>query len=364
MPRADQAEHKRSLVVRAFVDAGVADAQIAETVSAGQSIGYRSKVVLVAKTVKRRTIFGGYQRGSHFVLDLDGCVIEEPILAAVATWMRRELAGVAAFDERTRAGDLRYVVMRSSAAGEALVTWIGAQEPPAWATRLAPRLLAEVRNVRGVLWATNTRAGNAIWDAPPRVIAGADRIEDIVHGLRFSVSPRAFFQVHRAQASALRDAMLRELGVVAGRRVWDLYCGVGVNALLFAKHGARVTGLESVDDAVQDADRNARANDLSARFLTADLDSGDALRGLEDPEIVVVNPPRKGAPRALIEAIAARGPAQLAYIACAPKPLAAGAAWLRPLGYVARTITPFDLFPHTEHVETLAIFTRTRQNAS
>lgn len=343
-----QAEKKHKLVSDAFGGA----AQIAPLVRAEQTERYRSKVVLVARSLKGRTIFGGYKRASHHVLDLDGCVIEEPILARVAQWLRRSLKDVRAFDDRNKRGDLRYVVMRSTKSGEALVTWLGAKEPR-WARGAAKALLAEVPGVRGVFWAENTSDGNAIWgSAAPKLLAGVERIEDNVSGLRFTVSPRAFFQVHRAQAERLREAIVA--AVPERSVVWDLYCGVGVNALVLAERGASVIGLESVADAVRDAEENARLNALTARFVVSDLER--ALPELPRPNVVVVNPPRKGAPKALIDAIAAQRPERIVYVACAPKPVAAAHGWLA--GYRARSITPYDLFPHTEQVETLAIFDR------
>ncbi len=356
-----QARRKRELVLSAFAAAGITDAVVNEVaVAEAPALSYRSKIVLVARKTREQTIFGGYARGSHYVLDLDGCVIEEVILRHAAAWTRENMARTEAFDETTHSGELRYVSMRSTGAGEALVTWIGGKEP-AWAKALAQRMIEEVPGVRGVSWAENTAAKNAIWDQAPQVLAGDAYVEETVHGLTFRISPRSFFQVHRAQASALRVRMLAEIEAalgarVAGAKLWDLYCGVGVNALFFAKHGALVTGLEGVADSVKDAQENAARNTLAATFAVADLEQ--PIVALDKPAVVILNPPRKGAPRALVESIAAAAPKCIVYVACAPGPLAAAAAWLKPLGYEARTVAPFDLFPQTEHVETLAVFVR------
>ena len=354
-----QARRKRELVRSAFATAGLPETEVSTVVQAeAPALSYRSKIVLVARKTREQTIFGGYARGSHYVLDLDGCVIEEVILRHAAAWTRENMARVEAFDETTLSGELRYVSMRSTGTGEALVTWIGAKEP-AWAKALAERMIEEVPGVRGVSWAENLGAKNAIWDGPPRPLAGAACVDETVHGLTFRISPRSFFQVHRAQASALRVRMLAEIEAALGTRahglpMWDLYCGVGVNALFLAKHGAVVTGWESVADAVNDAQENASRNALAASFEVADLEQPLAAKGAL--AVVILNPPRKGAPRALVESVAAARPRCIVYIACAPGPLAAAAAWLKPLGYEVRTVAPFDLFPHTEHVETLAVF--------
>ena len=363
MPLSDeaQARRKRELVTSAFASAGRSDVVVSNLIAAeAPALSYRSKIVLVARKTREQTIFGGYARGTHYVLDLDGCVIEEVVLRHAAAWTRENMARIEAFDEANQSGELRYVSMRSTGTGEALVTWIGAKEP-AWAKDLAQRMMEEVPGVRGVLWAENVAAKNAIWDQAPHVLAGAAHVDETVHDLTFRISPRSFFQVHRAQASALRARMLTEIEAalespIVGAKVWDLYCGVGVNALFLAKHGAVVTGLESVADSIKDAQENAARNSLTATFAVANLEQ--PLANLDKPAVVIVNPPRKGAPRALVESIAAAAPKCIIYIACAPGPLAAAAAWLAPLGYVARTVVPFDLFPQTEHVETLAVFVK------
>jgi 23S rRNA (uracil1939-C5)-methyltransferase len=349
-----QAARKRLRVTDAFM--GIA-ADIAETVCASQTLHYRSKATFVAKSAgKRGTILGAYRRGSHFVLDLEGCVIEERPIAQVASWLRQHVSRIPAFDEASGHGELRYVVMRSTSRGEVLVTLMGPRAaPPAWAKSLGSMMSAQLPFVRGISWAENGRPGNGIWRSSPVTIAGAPSVVEEVDGLRFVLSPRSFFQVHRAQASRLRKAMADALSPLAGLTVWDLFCGAGVNALVLAAHGARVHGVESVEDAVRDARDNATSNRLEASFSVHDLERG-LPAGLPTPDAIVLNPPRKGASAALVEAIARMAPRKIVYIACAPKPVARAAnAWIEH-GYAVQSVIPFDLFPHTEHVETLAVF--------
>ncbi len=358
LPAAEQAERKRALLVAALSSL---DVEVEPTVSAHETTGYRSKITLVAKHAGRKgTILGAYRRGSHFVLDLDGCVIEESAIRRAATWLRDAARNIEAYDEASGRGNLRYVVMRAAHSGAVLVTLIGPGSAPAWAPRLA-RNMVDGGMAAGVSWSQNADRGNAIWRGEAMTLAGADAIEEDIDGLRFRLSPRSFFQVYRAQAARLRSDMVAALADclegLEGRQVWDLFTGAGANALRLAHAGARVTGLEAVPEAIDDARENARLNRLAADFAVCDLD-GALPSDLPAPDAVVLNPPRRGAGMALIDAIAEARPRAIVYIACAPKPVARAFERLLARGYRIRKMTPYDLFPHTEHVETLALAER------
>ena len=347
-----QAAFKRARVQAAFPREAFPELEIAPLREAALREHYRSKVVLVPVREGNSVRVGGYARGSHRVLDLRGCVIEAPLLAEVADWFRSTRSRLI-----LNAQELRYVALRANAS-EALVTLIGPHAAAPWARELAEQLRRDIAAVRGVSWSVNDSQGNAIWSGPAQTLAGADTIDEEVSGLKVQLSPSSFFQVHRTQAAALRDQMVSALG--AAHVVWDLFCGIGVNAIALAARGAQVVGLEAHAAAVHDANANAQRLGLRARFIVSSLDVPDAaiFATLPRPDAVVLNPTRKGASLALIEAVIAAGPARIAYVACAPAPLTAAAELMYKNGYIAEAVVPFDLFPHTPHVETLAVFVR------
>ena len=313
---------------------------------------YRSKVVLVCVREGNGVRVGGYARGSHRVLDLRGCVIEAPLLREVADWFRSSRSRLVLNSQ-----ELRYVALRANAS-EALVTLIGPHAAAPWASDLAEQLRRDIPAVRGVSWSINDSPGNAIWVAGAKTLSGAETISEDVSGASLQLSPSSFFQVHRTQAAALRNEMVAAL---AGPRVaWDLFCGIGVNAIALATQGASVVGIEAHEAAVLDATANAQRLGLDARFLVSSLDAPAAqlFAALPRPDAVVLNPTRKGASLALIAAVVAAQPQRIAYVACAPAPLTSAAALMYENGYIAERVVPFDLFPHTPHVETLAIFKR------
>ncbi len=352
LPSDVQNQFKREEVLHAY--SALPEVKIGELIAADQREHYRSKVVF-----SYDGHFGGYARGTHTLLDLDGCIIEDAILQRVAGWLRKNV-NVKPFAEGT--GDLRYVAMRSNGR-EALVAFIGpGASAPKWAQQVAGAIRTAIPEVKGVAWSENSGEGNAVWVAPHTTIAGENYIVEDVDGLSIRLNISSFFQVHRAQAARLRSAVLAALA--DSHSAWDLFCGVGVNALLLAKRGVSVSGVESHEAAIADARDNANRLGLSAQFFCASLDAKDesaarqTLAALPTPEAVIINPPRKGASTALISAVLERAPKTIVYVACAPEPLARAAAQMYENNYIAKSVTPYDLFPHTPHVETLAIFTK------
>jgi 23S rRNA (uracil1939-C5)-methyltransferase len=358
-----QVEWKRARVARAL--AGV-DVAVADCVASPRPLGYRNRSKLVPARVGGRLVLGAYAPRTHDVVDLAGCQIAEPPLdetaAALAALLDR--AGVAPYDERTRTGELRHVVLRASHDRRVLATWIVAR-PLAIGAVLARQFRAARPEVTGVVEHVNRGGGNAIFAAD----AGADRkldgdatIEDRVEtaagAVRVRLSGGAFFQANRGVAALAYAAIAEALAVRPDERVVDAYCGVGGIALLLARAGAReVIGVEAHAGAVTDAAASAALNGVTnARFVAGDV--AREIGALDRADIVVLNPPRKGcAPDALTEVVRL-GPRAIAYLSCDPDTLARDLAWLAGRGYSADRITPYDMLPHTPHVEALAIVRR------
>jgi 23S rRNA (uracil1939-C5)-methyltransferase len=188
-------------------------------------------------------------------------------------------------------------------------------------------------------------------------VAGAQPLQDELAGLTFEVSPESFFQVNRDAADALHQRVV-ELRV--GERALDLYCGAGAITLRLSKSGMETLGVESDPTAIGAAKRAAERNGLTERARFETGDAGAIVEKLgqgETPfDTVVVNPPRRGCDAAVLKGIAHLKPTRLIYVSCDPKTLARDAALLADLGFPVQSVTPYDLFPHSEHVEVLAVF--------
>lgn len=331
-------------------------------------LGYRNKSKLVAgRGADGRLILGAYAPRSHHVVDLAGCAVVEPPLDQVAGVVCELLAarGIEPYDETNLQGLLRYVILRATASGAVLATLVTSREAFPAGPELAAALGAARPEVAGVVQNVNPTRGNAIYGPREVTLAGTATVEDQIGGVRLRVSSQAFLQANRHVAAAAYAAIARGLAPRAGDRVVDAYAGVGGIALTLAPHlgtdagAGDLLGIEEHPAAVEDAAASATLNGVAhARFVAGDVAVRLAEAGRAD--LVVLNPPRKGCARAVLATAAALGPRAIGYLSCAPDTLLRDLAILAELGYRTRAITPFDMLPHTPHLEALAIVDRAR----
>ena len=314
-------------------------------------------------------MLGAYAPRSHDVVDTAGCRIAEPPLDDTATALAALLdeAGVAAYDERTLIGDLRHVVLRASHDGRVLATWVTTRPLPN-GPALASAFRAARPEVIGVVEHVNRGRGNAIFAADAgddRVLDGEATIEDRVDGgggrsdVRLRLSAGAFFQANRDVAALAYAAIAGALAVRPGERVVDAYCGVGGIALALAGAGAtEVIGIEAHAGAVADAAASAALNGVDRRALRRRRRRARARRRSIAPTSSCSTRPARAARRTCWPRSCASAPRAIAYLSCDPDTLARDLAWLAARGYRTGAVTPFDMLPHTPHVEALAILRR------
>jgi 23S rRNA (uracil1939-C5)-methyltransferase len=365
---AAQLDWKRRRVAQAFASSfAPADITIDACVASPKALEYRNKSKLVAACMSdgRGLVLGAYAPRSHDVVDLAGCRIAEPPLDETAAALRSlfEDAGVRPYDERTLTGDLRHVVLRSNNAGQVLAVWISAR-PILDGAALARRFRAGRPEVVGVVEHENRTRGNALFsDAGDndRILDGAGTIEDRVdvgeRGVRVTLSAGAFFQANRGVAALAYAAIVRALAPTPTERVVDAYCGVGGIALALAPGAGEVVGVESHAGAVAGATASAALNGITnARFVAGD--AAAVLATIDRADLVVLNPPRKGCAPAVLAEVVRLAPRAVAYLSCDPDTLARDLAVFAARGYRSDVVTPFDMLPHTPHVEALAIVRR------
>jgi 23S rRNA (uracil1939-C5)-methyltransferase len=359
---AAQTAWKRARVARAVAAVNVA---VAPCVASPRPLGYRNRSKLVPARQPRdgRFVLGAYAPRSHDVVDAAGCRIAEAPLDETASALAALLdrAGVAPYDERTLTGDLRHVVLRVNRDGRVLATWISAR-PLADGAALARAFRAARPEVIGVVEHINRGRGNAIFAAGgpgDRALDGdatiEDRVGDGAGAVRVRLSSGAFFQANRDVAGLAYAAIVRGLSPRPGERAVDAYCGVGGIALALARAGATdVIGIEVHGGAVADAEASAALNGVTgARFVAGDV--AGRLAAIDRADVVVLNPPRKGCAPEVLAQVVRLAPRALAYLSCDPDTLARDLGWLAARGVRARDITPYDMLPHTPHVEALAI---------
>ncbi len=332
---------------------------------------YRNKVISTfAPGPGGKLVSGIYAAGSHRVLPVKSCLLQDETLDAVVDAVRAAAnrCHYEAYDEDKGTGLLRHVLCRRGfASGEVLVVLVTAQAVLPGSKNFVKFLLAEAQtrgaSVTTVVQNLNDRETSAVLGAQERVLYGKGYILDTLCGHTFAISPRSFYQVNPVQTEVLYGLAVEAAQLTGSERVLDAYCGIGTISLTAAPLAASVVGVERNPDAVRDAVGNARHNRIAnARFYAADATEWIE-RAAADGEIfdvVFLDPPREGSTPEFLRSVAKLAPRRIVYVSCGPESLARDLSLLTRLGYRAERIVPVDMFPHTAHVETVVLITRVK----
>ena len=360
MTYAGELEAKRQRVQDALTRIGGAEVTVETIHGAADTERYRNKVQFPVGPGS----IGYYQGGSHQVIDIEDCLLQRAedtaARSAVKGWM--ETFRIPAYDERTGKGLLRHLYLRTNRAGEVLCCLVVNGDSIPHADELIAALRTAVSALAGVVLSINKKKTNVILGPEYRTLWGRDWLEETLCGHVFRLSVPSFFQINRAQTEVLYRRVVEFAGLTGAETVADLYCGIGTISLTLAEHARQVIGVEIVPQAIEDAKENARRNGLAdkTRFECGDASHLAARLEAEGlrPDVVVVDPPRKGLAADVVETIARMGPARVVYVSCDPATLGRDVARFAALGYAARRAEAVDLFPRTAHVETVALLVR------
>ena len=324
---------------------------------------YRNKAQYPVSSKKGRVFAGFFKAGTHQVVENDRCRIlpeeSDRVKKIVIDYVNH--FRISAYDEETGKGLLRHIyVRRGAVSGQVLVCLVlnGRKLPH-------PEFLIEklkaVAGFHTLVLSVNTKRGNTVLGDEFITLYGPGYIEDTLCGLTFRLSPRSFYQVNHHQAQRLYEAAIAQGEITKEDTVLDLYCGVGTISLAMAKAAKKVIGVEIVPQAVEDAKENAKRNAIeNAEFFCAD--AGKAALELEQqgihPDVVVVDPPRKGLNADAIEAMSKMSPRRIVYVSCDPATLARDVKLLKEKGYAVKSAQAADLFPRCAHVESIVCLIR------
>lgn len=313
--------------------------------------------------------YGLFAEGSHEIVPADSCLVEteqtRAIMATVAQLVRS--FKVRPYEEDRKEGLLRHVVIRASRdTREVMVTLVCAGSMFPSQRSFVNALRKRHPEVSTIVLNVNARDTNAVMGSEERVLFGRGWISDTLCGLEFRVSSRSFYQTNPLQTEVLYETAMQMASLSSTQTVIDAYCGIGTIGLVAARRGAsQVLGVERNGDAVRDAVANARHNQVeNARFVKADAADFMRQEAAENrtADVVFMDPPRAGASAVFLEALAALKPTRIVYISCNPATQARDVALLIEHGYRVERIQPVDMFPHTPHVETVALLTRCNRN--
>ena len=325
--------------------------------------GYRNKAQYPVSSKKGRAYAGFFRAGTHDVVENQRCLIlpeqTDAVKDAVMDYVNQYR--VPAYDETTHTGLLRHIyVRRGAVSGQILVCLVCNGEKLPKVDALIARL-EKIPGFTTLVLSVNTKKGNAVLGDKFITLCGPGYIEDTLCGLNFRLSPRSFYQVNHHQAQRLYEAAISQAEITKNDTVLDLYCGVGTITLAMAGAAGKVIGVEVIPQAVEDARDNAKRNGIeNAEFFCGD--AGAAALELEKngvkPDVVVVDPPRKGLNADTIEALHRMAPRRIVYVSCDPATLARDVALLKDQGYTLATATAADLFPRCSHVETVVLLSK------
>jgi 23S rRNA (uracil1939-C5)-methyltransferase len=351
-----QLEWKRGVVKNTLQRVGeFAGTEVRDPIGMENPRAYRNKMSLVVQA----RVLGFYKQRSHDLVPIASCPIVMPHLDAVIG----ALNGMAARAEHGAVlQETRHIVARTAqTTGQTVVTFTTPEASPALASS-AQEVLA-LLPAAGVANSYDLSSQNAIVGRHHALLAGSAQIEEQIAGVRYRVSAASFFQVNVEIVGKIFEFL--RVRLEKPRKIVDLYCGAGTFSLFFASLGCCVTGAEENAQAVLEAQENASFNRLAgtARFICGRVEvlvrRGRVKEALEQAQVAFLDPPRKGSDEATLGAIAGAGVAEIWYLSCDPATLARDLKFLSAKGYRLDEVQPFDMFPHTGHVETLAILSRT-----
>ena len=339
-----------------------------------QPYHYRNKVISTFATGWGGKLTSGiYAANSHKVLPVESCLLQDEVLDKTMQAVRAaaNACRYQPYDEDKGTGLVRHCLLRRGVAtGQVMVVLVTAQPVLPGAKNFVKALLAEAAQ-RGVTVTTvvqnvNSRKTSVVLGEAEKVLYGKGFILDTLCGKTYAISPRSFYQINHAQTEVLYDLAVEAAKLTGKEVVLDAYCGIGTIGLTAADHAKQVVGVELNRDAVQDAIGNARHNGVkNARFFAADATRwiGEAAAAGEKADVIFMDPPREGSTPEFLASVARMAPKRVVYVSCNPVTLARDLATLTKLGYKAEGFTPVDMFPHTEHVETVVLLSHKKADS-
>lgn len=351
----------KELLEKAHLD----EIDVLPTMGMDKPYHYRNKAQVPVKMVRGKLETGFYKRGSHTLVPIEDFYIQDPqidkAIVVVRDLLRKYL--VTPYDERTGKGVIRTVMVRRGYySHEIMVVLVTNTKRLPMADEIVKGIVAGMPEVKSIVQNINDRKTNVLLGMKNKTLWGKDEIHDQLLGIDFAISPLSFYQVNPQQTERLYQTAIDNAGLDGSQTVIDAYCGIGTISLAVAKHAKQVYGVEVVEAAIEDAKHNAKRNGIkNAKFVAGKAEDQFAkwqAEGLK-PDVVIVDPPRKGVAESLIEATGEMGPQKVIYVSCNPATLVRDIQRFAEHGYhVVKPIQPVDQFPQTTHVESVTVLER------
>lgn len=356
-----QLKWKQNMVANVMKRLGKIDAPVHPVKGMEEPWHYRNKSQIpFAQNESGQMVAGFYKTKSHSIVDMERCLIQTGEADVVMADLKRELEilGLRPYDEKSHQGMLRHVVVRKGrATGEVMVVLVTKSKKFPQASAVIEKIRALIPNVTSIVQNVNGEKTNVIFGNDTFTLWGKDTIEDTIGNVRFEISARSFYQVNPVQTEVLYKQALDYAQLTGNERVIDAYCGIGSISLFLAQKAGHVMGVEIVEQAIEDAKRNAVLNGFTNTYFEAGPAEEVIPRWYKEgkeADVLVVDPPRKGCDEALLSTIIEQKPKRVVYVSCNPATLARDLRILEDGGYKTQEVQPVDMFPHTTHCEAVA----------
>lgn len=358
----EQLKRKETLVRKSLENIPELKGQIRPIMGMEDPWHYRNKVTAVFSRDRNGNVISGvYEEGTHHVLPVESCLIEDELADRIIGTIRGLLRSfkIKVYDEDTGYGLLRYVLVRRGfATGQVLVVLVTASPVLPSKRNFTQALLKAHPEITTVVQNVNYRTDSMILGDRQQVLYGKGYIEDVLCGCRFRISAASFYQINPVQTEKLYRKAVELAGLSGGETVIDAYCGIGTIGLIASGHARQVTAIELNPDAVRDAIANAKCNGIrNVRFIKGDAEQILVSMAQENAEadVLFLDPPRNGSTEQFLQSAAGLGPKRIVYVSCNPVTLGRDLAVLRRLGYVCREAWPVDMFPWVGSVEVVCL---------
>lgn len=344
--------------------AGISNVEVKETIGMEYPYAYRNKAQVPVRRVNGQLETGFFRKHSHELVPISDFYIQDKEIDRLIAFTRDLLRrfDIKPYDEKEQSGLIRHlVVRRGHYSGEIMLVLVTTRPKIFRINQMIDRLVAEFPAITSILQNINDKPTNVIFGKAFTRLYGKETITDTILGNQYCISAQSFYQVNTTMAEKLYQTAIDFSELTADDVVIDAYSGIGTIGLSFAKEVKAVYGVEVIEAAVRDAEKNAALNGITNAYYVADSAENAMANWCQEgikPTVIIVDPPRKGLTESFIKASAAMQPDKITYISCNPATMARDIKRYEELGYKLQKVQPVDLFPMTHHVESVVLLTK------
>lgn len=329
---------------------------IYDTIGMDNPYRYRNKTAFSVGKNKGKIQIGTYEQSSHQLVDLDTCLLQDKVADNILKNTKNilEKYKINPYDKRTKNGTIKHIVIRTNKDKEVMLIIVTNTEELPNANKIVEELIKAESKIKTIVQNINNKNTSVILGFKNKTLYGSGTIIDYIDNLQFVISPHTFFQVNSVQTEKLYEKAIEYAQLAKEDTCFDLYCGIGTISLMAARKSKKVYGVEIVEQSIRDAERNAKVNNIeNTEFFTGKVE--EVLPKLHKKgikaDVIIIDPPRKGCEKEVLEVIKNISPKRVVYVSCNPATLGRDLKILQDYGFKIEKIQPVDMFCHSTHIE-------------